>query len=529
MALRDNELARREEGKLSLRPVPVRVTWRLADLSTADNHELRLSFTCSARILSDPAERRMFEEVVLCGRSAFLIDDLAAHFESPIKSAAATTSGKHTAADWLGGSFKEEMITALRKSAEAVAFGCGVEILAPFQLELQSPSFERQRLRMMQQSLAEAQTAGQIEHVQRAAELLKQFQTIRSAAPDLSPGRVLQQISPADRGAVLQTLLLASAREGRAQRLWAVAGPYLVEVEIANGPPKPHLYSLPTALGPLRSVSAVEFESQNRLVVGARSGFMLVDPSAPGDATSFKDHTVESQLGFNRVLYWGHKKGFVATHGDAGIVQWDAASAGSPKTALRPGRFMADVPRSTTDSMTTHAPGPRNLQIVDANTLIFSAGGRLFLTDLDQLTPVPTESNADIVSIIPDDRQMFVIHEDGTICGFDLASRKLSGLARRGGRIRSAGALPWLGSTRLLLACEDGPLNCIGFDDQLITEYQSAHRGIRAVAGTSDLIAGISGDRQRLILWQSWEGRQPLTEVYLTGATRHRVADVAFG
>jgi hypothetical protein len=49
------------------------------------------------------------------------------------------------------------------------------------------------------------------------------------------------------------------------------------------------------------------------------------------------------------------------------------------------------------------------------------------------------------------------------------------------------------------------------------------------VTGSADLVAGVSADRQRLILWNTWEGRQPLTEVYLTGITKHRVADVEFG
>jgi hypothetical protein len=183
----------------------------------------------------------------------------------------------------------------------------------------------------------------------------------------------------------------------------------------------------------------------------------------------------------------------------------------------------------TTESGSTHTAGPRNLEVLDEGSLIFSAGNRLFVTDLLRARSLPTESNAEIVAILRDERQLLIVHEDGTLCGFDPASQTSTCLSRRATRIRAAGALPWLGSTRLLLAPESGPVQCVGFDDPLATEFQSIHRGLRVVAGSTDLVAAVSPDRQRLLLWHAWDGRQPLTELYLTGLTRHRIADVEFG
>lgn len=529
MSLRDNELARRQEGKLELRPQPLRVRWNFNELVTSDGHELRATFTCSARALPDPTERRMFEEVLLGSRYSFTDEDLAAHFERTLGTAAAKAAERRTAAEWSDATVAGEMVEALRLAAAPVAFGCGVELLPPFQVDLQSPTFQRQRLRAMQQSLAEQQTADRVEHVQRAAELLKQFESIRAAAPDLSPGRVLDQISAADRGAVLQTLLLASAKQRQADQLWAVAGPYLVKVETpAGAPPRPQLIPLPPTLGPLRSVTMLEVDGQRRLAIGARSGFMLVDPANPAEPQIYADTGVESPLGFNQVVYWG-RKGFVASHGDRGIVRWEADKTDAPATAIRPSKFVAPEPMVTSESGSTHTAGPRNLRVLDDQTLVFSTGGHLFATDGQAVRTVPTESNAEIVAILPDERQLVIVHEDGTIGALQPASRSATFLARRGARVRAAGALPWLGRQRLLLAGEDGAIQCLGVDDPLVTEYQSPHRGPRVLAGSSDLVAAVSADRQRLILWQTWDGRQPLTEVYLTGMTRHRVADIEFG
>jgi len=61
-----------------------------------------------------------------------------------------------------------------------------------------------------------------------------------------------------------------------------------------------------------------------------------------------------------------------------------------------------------------------------------------------------------------------------------------------------------------------------------VTQYASPHRGLRAVAAAADTVAGVSGDRQRLILWKSWDGRKPFAEIHLANVARHRVADICF-
>lgn len=528
MSLRDNELARRQDGRIELCPDPLRVRWSFSELLTGDGHELRAAFTCSVRAIPDPTERRMLEEVLLGSRYALSDDELANHFEPALRTAVARTAEKHTAAEWGGDEFKNELIDALRAAARPVAFGCGVELLPPFQVDLQSPSYQRQRLQAVQQALAEKQTAGRIEHVHRAAALLKEFQKAREAAPDLSPGRVLQQISAPDRGPVLQTLLLASARQRQAEQLWAVAGPYLVRIEAQTDSPRPQLHALPPTLGPLRSVQVAEIDEKRRLLIGARSGFMLADPQNPGDPTLYRAQ-VESPLGFNRIVYAGPKLGFLASHGAAGIVRWEPGKTEAPASAIRPDRLMLPEPMVATGSGSTRAAGPRNLQVLDESTLVFSAAGKLFTTDGQDVKPLPTASISEIVALVPDDQQIVVVHEDGTLCALDRGTRQMTCVVRRGSRIRTAGPLPWLGTSRLLLAGDDGPVDCIGLDDPLVTEYHSPHRGLRVVAGSTDLVAGVSSDRQRLILWQSWDGRQPLTEIYLTGLTRHRIADVDFG
>src|SRR5437764_669519 len=98
---------------------------------------------------------------------------------------------------------------SLRENELARRNPTGVQLRPPLQADFQSATFERQRQRSMQQALMEKEAAGQVEHFQRSAELLKQFQVLRGSAPELSAGRVLQQINPGDQGSLMQALLMA--------------------------------------------------------------------------------------------------------------------------------------------------------------------------------------------------------------------------------------------------------------------------------------------------------------------------------
>src|SRR5688572_28477285 len=72
----DALVAHRDGGNgLSIRPNPVRVRWGLADLATADGHDLRCTFTASVRALPDPIEQRSLQEVLMGSRPRLTADD----------------------------------------------------------------------------------------------------------------------------------------------------------------------------------------------------------------------------------------------------------------------------------------------------------------------------------------------------------------------------------------------------------------------------------------------------------------------
>ncbi len=272
MALSSNEFARRADGAVEISPRPVRLSWTLAGMNSADGHTLAGRFTASAQIADDPTDRKMFSEVMLGGKSSLTVGEVTDHFGAAIRNAAGAIASKYSAEQWLDGEHRQGMIDVLQKAAQGVAFACGMEVLPPFELEIASPSLNEKKLAEFARARMAERAQGQMAHLKLAGEVLAKFKEMRASAPEVPAGVLLERLSPADRGSVLQTLLAGSAEKGERQTLWAVAGPNLLRIDARVNPAKVESIALPTNLGPLRSVQGGEIRGQNVLLVGARDG-----------------------------------------------------------------------------------------------------------------------------------------------------------------------------------------------------------------------------------------------------------------
>jgi hypothetical protein len=503
-----NTFARKTNGVIEVTDAPHRLRWSFDDLVTADGHRLTLGFSCSLRALPEPAERQFFQETFLTTSPTVAVDDLAAHFFPALRSAAAALVHDQPAETALSDEFRPRWVQTLRAAARPVAFACGIELLPPFEVETGSPTLQKERLEQMQRTASERQAAGQVEHFARAAELLKQWESLRTSAPSITPGQVLEQLNPGDRGAMLQTLLMASAGQTAQPDLWAVTGPYLVRIDVKSDAFRPELFPLPPLAGPLRSVQAVD----GRVLVGARDGVFIVDPINPAQAEIYRDPDLTSEYGFSRVTFG--PDGVWACHRDGGIVGWRLGESDRPAHALRPPQL---------GGVANHL-----LRVRGRFPLVFAIDNQLFGLNPAAIEPLISLASP-IVGVLATDDRLILAGENGIISIHDGQTLERIIETRPAGRLIAAALAPWLSSARLLLAAPDGPVCCIGLDDPLVTQYTSPHLGVRAVAGSVGKIAAMTPDRQRIILWNIWDGRRPVGEIYLTGLTKHRIADIAFG
>jgi hypothetical protein len=484
---------------------PLRVRVELPQLSTADQHELICAFEFSARVGERPSDQQLFTEAFGGDSLAISRVDVARHFQPALRSAAATAVAQPVATT-LSDAGRAEIEKALRKAAEAIAFDIGLILLPPFQCELSSASFDQQQREATQRRRIEEVAVGRLDHLRRATELLRQFESIRAASPGISAAQVLERIAPQDRGAVLQALL-AGGSETRQRVLYAAAGGAVVRIDLVSMTPT--LIELPPTLGPLRSVTPIDLEGQPRLLVGARSGVLLVDPQEPAAAIAYADPELNSPLGFNRAAFLPGSGAICATHGEAGLVRWNLGAATAPAE-----RFPESPARAVVGLSSMSAAWAR--------------GNMLSVWDAGKVRVFEPQTDAAILSIIRTSQGVLVVHENSLVVTFDPDSRTFVRQNRFSGSLSAAAALPWMDGVRLLLACADGQVDCVGTEDSLMTRYCSAYRGVRGIAGCATHVAAISPDRQRLIIWQSWDGTAPAQDLHVLSLARHRIADLAF-
>jgi hypothetical protein len=492
----------------------MRLRWTLSDLLTSDQNRLTVTFTMTVTALPDPAERQLFKEAFGTGGSEAIVN----HFAPGLRAAAETLAAPQEARTAVSAEFRPAWIDALRTAAQPIAFACGVELLAPFTVEALSPSLQQEQLEQMQRTAAERRSADQMKQFQQAGELLKQWEQLKSATPSITPSQLLSQLPEGDRGGMLQTLLMASATPaGGAARtvvLWAVAGTTLIQVDCQQVDPAapladPRAISLPTDLGPLRSVQSIGAN----LLVGAQTGVYLVDPTMARAPMAFRDPQLRSEHGFSRAV-WAFD-GVWAIHRDGGLVGWRDGAGDQPSRVFRPEQL---------------GGSPRNLlSAADGSAILFSVNDRLLKLDAGGSPATVDTAAAPIVGLAAVDGRLIVACEDGTVACYHAGSMHKISSHRPAGRIATVALLPWLSSARLLLAGCDGPIFSIGLDDQLIMQYGGLGGPTRAVAAVAGKVAAMTADRQRLLIWNGWEGRAPAAQVQLASLARHRIADLAFG
>ncbi len=499
--LSELELARRSDGKIEIRSPGLRVHWDLKDLVTSDGQAAVGSFSAVVGAVNSSVDLRMLEESLLAGRASLTTAEAAAHFAPAILSAAKQIAGSFSVNELLGNSGLRQMADALLQAAKPVAFACGMEVLPPVEIQLDSPTLRQRRAEEMLRQTAQKRAADQVDHLRRSAELLSQFQILRNAAPQLGPGQLLERIGLADRSDLLQSLLLANADQTACQKLWVVAGTSLIEIKSDDSPV---LHPLPDLLGPIRSVRG---DGTGGFLLGCQRGILRADAQLK-ETIAYQDSQTISPLGFNAAVATGER--IWATHHDGGLVSWALNQPDKPDIAIRQIRA-------------------RSLATLDSGRLIFCNGKQLAVVSAGgQVIDVGLASPADYLAALVQSDRVLAVREDGIVSILSIEDWKEMSPPRRFGRITAAATMPWLADVRLLLAMEDGPVVCIGPDDELVTQYTSPHRGPRVVAGSAHSLAAVSPDRQRLILWNPWDGRQLRAEIHLFSLARHRIADVVF-
>ena len=289
MVFSGREVARRGHGRTEVRAEPLRTRLRLSDLPTADSHLIHLTFSCSVQALDQPVERQMLDRDLPrhpAGRDRRRGDGSL----PPALRGAAPRGRAQPVEHWTdrrgaGASLVEALLRRGEAGRVQLRRRAGRAVRRCRSKARRSSARSSNRC---SESSPSAAPPGRSSTSQRAAELLKQFQSLREAAPGLSPGQVLDQVNPADRGIDARDAADGVGVAGGQQPLWAVAGPNLVRIDPRSSRRQAATSSRcrPTSA---RCAACRPARSTAPRAAGRRqSGVMFVDPARPSDGAALR-------------------------------------------------------------------------------------------------------------------------------------------------------------------------------------------------------------------------------------------------
>lgn len=495
-----------------IRPDAVRLTWAWRALPAADGHELTVRFGCAIRAAAGRAERECLLEALLSDRDEATLASLAAHFEQALKSTAGALAADQPAQAAIDEPARGLWQKKLTAEANRVAFAAGLEVLAPFELAIASPTLGRQRTAEAA-SRADAERAAQrLARLKHTGELLQEIETLRHNHPGMPADALLNRLDEPDQGEALTAML--TGQRGTAATIWAAAGQTLLRVTVtSDGLKTTHINATGEALGPLRSATPATLAGRDVLLLGGRAGVMLADRDGqPRRFYAAQDAT--SPLGFSSALI--DRTILVARHGGLGLIAW-------PVEGDETARVMASEAQLSAGS----EAGSGQLALLDAGRYLVSSGPRLTVVSEEGVRALECDDTAAVIALIGRDSDVLAVRADGAVDRVERDRGAISRVLAPRGRVTAAAGLAVCGSTRILLAGEDNVVRCIGLEDSLVSEYRSAHAGLRMLAATGAWVTGVSGDRERLIVWAAHDGRHPAGEIHVTAVARHRIAGLA--
>lgn len=528
MALGFDEIAAvGEKGELLVREGALPLKFEVV-LNSSDGDEVRVRVGCEVRIVASEADRRVFRQAVMAGRRSVRTSDVEAVWGAKVREAA---SGEAMASEqWVRGA--GDLTARVRKRLEALAYTSGMELFGEVTLAVACPAWELRQAEVRRLKERDEAEARRLASARRAAELLAEARAGGVAASELLAR------AGADEG---QSLLLAALGRDSAARatVWCVAGGALVSLTCGDGRWEPAVRELPGDLGPLRSV----FVTGSGLLVGARDGVWLVTPDA---AIAYREAAMAGvEHGFSAVCLAGEH--LWGAHRQRGLVAWHLHRPEVTAVCVRPPVLKGPPPLP----LTPPAPPAVSVGVSMVRTQAGPVGAPALPGTWSALMPLPDgrvlAAGADLAAVSPDGAMTAVarlasrcvlladvggraaaVCEDGSAGLFEIGALAQAGELRVGETVASAAVLAWSGGARLVCATPAAVL-AVGADDPVTVRYASAHRGLREVGAGCGVVAAVSADRMRVVIWDAWEPRRPAAEVHVGGLVRGRVADVAVG
>jgi hypothetical protein len=502
----DDQLARRlPDGTVVVRTTAARVSIAIDSLVSADDHECNLTAEFDVIASNAPADRQLLAEDLLKDSDALSTSQIADALRMTIEPSVRQTLSALAGREIPSPEAQSSLTTAVRRAADRWAFRGGL-VIESVQIKVHSPTLERESLHRRR-----------VAELERAGKLAERFRALREANPDVPLAFILEGMDPTYRGEILRAamrsgddsttetpVLLIAAGDKLLRASIHRRGDEELQVDCENVP-------ISADLGPFRSLSSIAMNGTTCLAIGARRGVAVIDPLNPSTAAIFRS-TEQTERGFHRVIVDEQHGRLLASHSDLGLIAW----------SIRNGNVGREIHRWPADRATELLRLPDGQLLLGEQRRIQHLRGDGMLREL-----IPFDG--DLIALANDTLECFAMLADGRTLAF--GKYPMTRSLARPATVTAAAA--WRDSPigfRLIRATESiGGVEAFGMDDDsLVLHFTSPHPGSRIVAASKSLVAAVSGDRQRVSLWNAWNTDSPAGEVYVGAIARHRISDLLF-
>jgi hypothetical protein len=439
---------------------------------------------------------------------------------------------KHDAGELVDDLCADEFARHFREGSARFLFESGLTLCGGTSLRCESQQLSRDRELRRRQTRHKRQQALRDEvrtcrlqarehHLQHLEPTLDKLQKLADASHDLELRDLLRTFSEQDRAEIYEALFKLRLPEQRTARVVVASAEELLVIDPAKPAPPTRCLPVSGPPGPLRSVRLDRGgEGRAFLLAGAKQGAYVLDAAGSQSPKAFCLPDCGGrrlQGGVNSVTLSGGE--LLASHSEVGLVHWRLDDPDSAEPLL------AEQTRNAEAVRHVRRIGDSVWVTIDHRIL------RLPADDLRAEAAVCYEAGAIVITALcvgPD--RVLAGTQTGQVLAWDLDDPSGPQILEhgRGRPVGSVQMLPGGGLERLVFAdCSAGVVARF-VDDVFACRYQGAGQEIRWSFAAEDLLAGVNVQRDRLLLWHSYQPAEPYAVLPLAQVTGHSIQDVCF-
>lgn len=509
---------------LFVKSMPIALSFADVAVMSRDGFEFRSTLHLSVQIVPERMELELFRKSLCGSRNSVDAAALGSHIESVVRQALSDYARQHDASSLATAETQGSFNAVLAEHFQPIGFSTGLTLADDIRVTFQSPAFAdfqrdqhaatRRAERVTEESkLRTVAAEARKQHLDDLAAILDRVQQAAKSSGGAGVVDLIRTFDVSRRGELYRGLMGLGANQRRTEAILVVAGQELLWFSPNGGDKPARKESLPSPLGPLRSIRIDQRGDHRVFLIGARNGVFVLDPEASPEPTAYSFNVAGTlRGGVNSACIVGDS--LYASHSEVGLIRWHLVEPTASQVV------MADSTRG--------AKAVRDVQASDDGRLWFTVDSRVlgWRPDTDE-APVMLHANAIVHSLLVDGRNAYAGLDSGAILHWDLRDTETANVLQfpGGDSVHSLVKLTGGGAPRLLSADKRTHLTLRVLGESYYAEYRWK-KPLRWVAGADDVIVAVDDLRDSIVLWRPDIPEEPTATIPVARAHGHAIQDI---